>query len=57
MMTAPILGGDGKILGAIQIVNKRESASGGFDTHDADILNVLCAHIASFVEILNSYQD
>mmetsp|Transcript_13909 Transcript_13909/g.35912 ORF Transcript_13909/g.35912 Transcript_13909/m.35912 type:complete len:131 (-) Transcript_13909:309-701(-) len=46
MMTAPILGGDGRILGAIQIVNKRESAGGGFDRHDADILNVLCAHIA-----------
>jgi len=57
MMTAPILGGDGRILGAIQIVNKRESAGGGFDRHDADILNVLCAHIASFVEILESYSE
>merc|ERR1711977_745165 len=55
MMTAPIIGGDNQILGAIQIVNKKQSGDGkdvGFNKHDADVLSVLCAHIASFIEIV-----
>jgi len=56
MMTAPILASDGSILGAIQMLNKKESAGGkGFDRNDAKVLSVLCAHIASFVEIMQSY--
>ena len=58
MMTAPITGADGQILGAIQIVNKKQSEDGkevGFNKQDAAILSVLCAHIASFIEVVQNY--
>ena len=58
MMTAPIIGNNNQILGAIQIVNKKPSGDGqdlGFNKHDAKVLSVLCAHIASFIEIVQAY--
>ena len=60
MMTAPIVGSGGEILGAIQIVNKKslgDSQLKGFDRNDAKVLSVLCAHIASFIDIMSNYAD
>ncbi|UPQ97126.1 DUF2453 domain-containing transmembrane protein [Chloropicon primus] len=58
MMTVPIVGSDGEILGAIQIVNRKDSGGGekGFTGQDAKVLKVLCAHISSFLEIMQDYQ-
>ena len=53
----PIVGSSGDILGAIQIVNKKTEAKGGFNKQDAKVLSVLCAHIASFVDIMQEYQQ
>ncbi len=58
MLTAPILDGQGECLGVIQMVNKKSRESGvacDFNASDANVLSVLCAHIASFLEIVNSY--
>ena len=51
MMTVPIVGGDGNILGAIQIVNKKGPGQ-GFNKQDAMVLSVLCSHIATFFDIM-----
>jgi len=59
MMASPIISGE-KCLGVIQMINKRDAEDGSitpFNKTDAAVLRVLCAHIASFLEIVETYHD
>jgi len=47
---------DGEVLGAIQMINKRnpDGSIGKFTKSDEDIVNVLASHVASFIRIVDA---
>lgn len=51
MLVAPVLNSDGEVVAVIQLMNKKEG-TGGFDSSDEKALDMLCTHVAIFLDQL-----
>jgi len=51
MLSSPIVGFGGEVLGVIQLINKLEESS-VFDEEDEEVLSYVMSHLSAFLEIM-----
>lgn len=51
ILSVPIIGYGGKILGVMQVINKLDDSS-AFNEDDEEVLNYVMAHISAYLEIM-----
>lgn len=55
IIVIPVVGGDGKVAAAIQMINKRNAngSHGVFEKNDEKLLTMLGSHVTCFIRIVN----
>tara|TARA_B100000513_G_scaffold189231_1_gene112805 strand:+ start:76 stop:258 length:183 start_codon:yes stop_codon:yes gene_type:complete len=56
LLIAPVLDGEGKVIGLVELINKegRDSRE-GFNADDERLLAMLCSHCSIFLKHLGGY--